>query len=216
MATEVSAPPMMPQLQSVQKAMALPSVEAAVGQVGVIYNKVKGAHSLLEWALSTAEASVSLAAARAAPYVAAPIAAGDAKLAAAIDELERRVPLVTEQPKVIVDTTKQAVLSKISPHVNKVCVAKAAAEQRVHSLKELSWAKANALLSTAYGRRAVHGLDSGAAYVMQLLDTYFPVQEMDSEPAGEVPLANSGSEPVLHSAQTVRRPQRSSGASRVG
>lgn len=75
---------------------------------------------MLEWALSTAEASVTLAATTAAPYVAAPLAAGDAKIAAAIGELERRVPLVTEQPKVIVETTKQAVLSRISPHVNKV------------------------------------------------------------------------------------------------
>lgn len=41
MATEVSAPSM-PQLQSVQKAMALPTVGAAVGQVGAFYTKVKG------------------------------------------------------------------------------------------------------------------------------------------------------------------------------
>lgn len=79
-----------------------------------------GAHSLLEWALSTAEASVSLAAATAAPYVASPLAAGDAKVAAVIDELGRRVPIVNEQPKVIVETTKQAVIAKLSPHVNKV------------------------------------------------------------------------------------------------
>lgn len=56
----------------------------------------------------------------AAPYVAAPLVAGDAKVAAALDELERRVPLVTESPKVIVETTKQAVISRFSPHVNKV------------------------------------------------------------------------------------------------
>lgn len=43
MATEVSAPPSaMPQLQSVQKAMALPTVEATVGQFGALYTKVKG------------------------------------------------------------------------------------------------------------------------------------------------------------------------------
>lgn len=41
MATEVSAP-MMPQLQSVQKAMALPTVGAAVEHVGAFYTKVKG------------------------------------------------------------------------------------------------------------------------------------------------------------------------------
>lgn len=41
MATEVSAP-MMPPLQSVQKAMALPTVGAAVEQVGAFYTRVKG------------------------------------------------------------------------------------------------------------------------------------------------------------------------------
>lgn len=56
----------------------------------------------------------------AAPYVAAPLAAGDARVAAVLDELERRVPLVAEPPKVIVETTRQAVMSRISPHVNKV------------------------------------------------------------------------------------------------
>lgn len=86
----------------------------------IIKNSFSGAHSLLEWALSTAEASVTFAAVTAAPFVAAPLAAGDAKVAAVIDELERRVPLVTEQPKVIVETTKQAVLAKITPQLNKV------------------------------------------------------------------------------------------------
>ncbi|XP_069357270.1 lipid storage droplets surface-binding protein 2 isoform X2 [Maniola hyperantus] len=174
MAAEVGSAPSMPQLQSVQKAMSLPAVGAAVGQVGAFYTRVKGAHSLLEWALSTAEASVTLAATTAAPYVAAPLAAGDARVAAALDELERRLPLVTEQPKVIVETTKQAVLSRITPQLNKVYGARDVAQQRVKSLKELTWAKANVLLSTAYGQKAMHGVDSGASYAMQLLNHYLP------------------------------------------
>ncbi|KAJ0177631.1 hypothetical protein K1T71_006504 [Dendrolimus kikuchii] len=205
MATEVSAAPApaMPQLQSVQRAMAIPTVEAAVGQVGAFYTKVKGAHSLLEWALSTAEAGVYMAATTAAPYVATPLAVGDAKVAAAIEELGKRVPLVTEQPKVIVETTKQAVLSRISPHVNKVTVARAAAEQRVKSLKELSWAKANALLSTAYGQKAMHGVDSGATYAMQLLDHYLPPVGPAEEPSNEIVAATT--DPALHTVQTVGR-----------
>lgn len=193
----------MPQLQSVQKAMALPTVGAAVGQVGAFYTKVKGAHSLLEWALSTAEAGVVRAANTAAPYVAAPLAAGDARVAAVLDELERRVPLVAEPPKVIVETTRQAVMSRISPHVNKVYTAREAAEQRVHSLKELSWAKANALLSTAYGQKAVHSVDMGATYAMQLLDHYLPPVGPQEEPGNELVAASS--EPALHTAQTVGR-----------
>lgn len=52
--------------------------------------------------------------------------------------------------------------------------ARAAAEQKVKSLKELSWVKANALLSTAYGQKAMHGVDTGAVYAMRLLDHYLP------------------------------------------
>nr|AEJ33049.1 lipid storage droplet protein 2 [Manduca sexta] len=204
MATEVSqAPAALPQLQSVQKAMAFPTVGAAVEHVGAFYSKVKGAHSLLEWALSTAEAGVVLAASTAAPYVSAPLAVGDAKVAAAIDQLERRVPLVNEQPKVIVETTKQAVLSRISPHVNKVYGARVAAEERVKSLKELSWAKANALLSTAYGQKAMHGVDSGATYAMQLLDHYLPPVGVTEERSTDI--TPSTADPALHTVQTVGR-----------
>ncbi|KAG7309786.1 hypothetical protein JYU34_004286 [Plutella xylostella] len=204
MATEVSAPPSaMPQLQSVQKAMALPTVEAAVGQFGALYTKVKGAHSLLEWALSTAEAGVQMAATTAAPYVATPLAGADARVAAAIDELGRRVPLVNQQPKVIVETTKQAVLARVSPHVNKVCGARIAAEQRVKSLKDLSWAKANVLLSTAYGQKAMHGVDSGATYAMQLLDHYLPPVAQDAPATGDIVPATN--DPALHTVQTVGR-----------
>ncbi|KAM3966898.1 LOW QUALITY PROTEIN: lipid storage droplet-2 [Aphomia sociella] len=207
MATEVSAAPLpntgMTQLQSVQKAMALPIVEAAVGQFGAVYTKVKGAHSLLDWALSTAEASVTLAATTAAPYVAAPLAAGDARVAAAIGLLERHVPLVTEEPKVIIDTTKNAVLTRISPHVNKVYGARNAAEQRVKSLKELSWTKANMLLSTACGQKALHSVDTGANYAMQLLDHYLPPVGPQPEPTSEIVTATA--DPALHTVQTVGR-----------
>ncbi|XP_045449042.1 lipid storage droplets surface-binding protein 2 [Melitaea cinxia] len=204
MATEVGPASGMSQYQSVQKVMALPTVEAAVGQVGAFYNKIKGAHSLLEWALSTAEASVTFAANTAAPYVAAPIAAGDAKVAAAIDELERRVPLVTEQPKVIVETTKQAVLARLAPQLSKVYGARDVAEQRVKSLKELTWAKANALLSTAYGQKAMHSVDSGATYAMQMLNHYLPPSQDETNGVGSEVVA-AESDPALHTVQTVRR-----------
>lgn len=42
MAAQVGSAPAMPQLQSVQKALSLPAVGAAVGQVGAFYTKVKG------------------------------------------------------------------------------------------------------------------------------------------------------------------------------
>ncbi|CAF4819083.1 unnamed protein product [Pieris macdunnoughi] len=202
MAAEVGTPSFS-QLQSVQKAMALPSVEAAVGQVGALYSKVKGAHSLLEWALSTAEASVTLAAHTAAPFVAAPLAIGDAKVAAALGELERRIPIVTEQPKVIVETTKQAVLSKISPQLNRVYGARVAAEQKVKSLKELSWVKANSLLSTAYGQKAMQGVDCGAVYAMRLLDHYLPPVQGEAPVSTEIVPADT--DPTMHTVQTVGR-----------
>ncbi|XP_041968805.1 lipid storage droplets surface-binding protein 2 [Aricia agestis] len=203
MATEVQSANTMPQLQSIQKVMAFPTVGAAVEQVGALYTRVKGAHSLLEWALSTAEASVTRAAFTAVPYVAVPLAAGDAKVAAAIDELERRVPLVHEEPKVIVETTKQAVLSKLSPQINKVYGARNVAEQRVKSLKELTWTKANALLSTAYGQKAIHSVDTGAMYAMRLLDHYLP--PTPEEIGSSTDMVAVESDPAMHTVQTVGR-----------
>lgn len=47
MAAEVGAAPAMAQLQSVQKAMALPTVGAAVGQVSAFYTRVKGIFTLV-------------------------------------------------------------------------------------------------------------------------------------------------------------------------
>ncbi|GBP21599.1 Lipid storage droplets surface-binding protein 2 [Eumeta japonica] len=202
MATEVRPVPNLIQLESVQKAMAIPTVGAAVGQVGALYSRIKGAHSLLEWAFSTAEAGVARAATTAVPYVATPLAHADTRVAAAIGELERRVPILTEQPKIILDTTKQAVMAKVSPHVNKVCNAKAAAGQRVKSLKELSWTKANALLSTAYGQKALESVDTGAMYAMKLLDHYLPAQN-EEQPSGEIVAATA--DPALHTVQTVGR-----------
>lgn len=52
--------------------------------------------------------------------------------------------------------------------------AKDVAEQRVKSLKELTWAKANVLLTTAYGQKAMTSVDTGASYAMQLLNHYLP------------------------------------------
>lgn len=62
--------------------------------------------------------------------------------------------------------------------------ARVAAEQRVKSLKELSWTKANSLLNTAYGQKALVGVDSGATFAMQLLDHYLPPVGPQEEPTG--------------------------------
>lgn len=64
-----------------------------------------------------------------------------------------------------------------------VCAARTVAEQRVKSLKELSWTKANALLSTAYGQKAVNSVDSTATYAMQLLDHYLPPVDPQEKPS---------------------------------
>ncbi|KAI5630943.1 lipid storage droplets surface-binding protein 2 isoform X1 [Phthorimaea operculella] len=171
MATEVSAPPAMPQLQSVQRAMELPTVPPS-------------------WnGLSTAEAGMMTAATVAAPFVAAPLAAGDRKVTQVIEELEKSASgHGTAQGHR--ETTKQAVLTRITPHVSPNC--RVAAEQRVKSLKELSWTKANVLLSTAYGQKAIHSVDTGASFAMQLLDHYLPaVGPQEEQTSQEIVAATS-------------------------
>lgn len=55
-----------------------------------------------------------------------------------------------------------------------------AGQQKAHSLKDLSWQKANEVLATQYGSMAVSGLDTTSALAERLLDYYFPKNENDA------------------------------------
>lgn len=67
--------------------------------------------------------------------------------------------------------------SSVQPTIEKLNAAKESATQQASTLKEISIAKANELLNTEYGSKAVQGVDNTSVLVNRLLDHYFPPVE---------------------------------------
>lgn len=196
----------MPHLESLDRVMKLPVVEAAYNQGVGVYGKVKGANSLFNWALSTAEATVQIALTTATPLVQKldrPLQTVDQGLVRGLDIVEARIPIVKEQPQQIYETAKAAVAQRVQPHLSKVCAVKESAQQKAASLKELSWNKANEVLATQYGQMALNGVDSTSALAERLLDYYFPAEAEDND-QDDTPISPA-EDPVLHTVQTVGR-----------
>lgn len=109
-----------------------------------------------------------------------PIQFVDQTLCTGIDKLEAKAPIIREQPQDIYQQARNKVVDVVQPTLNRVCSMRAAGQQRAHSLKDLSWQKANEVLATQYGSMAVSGLDTTSALAERLLDYYFPKIENDT------------------------------------
>jgi len=109
MATEVAQ---LPHLKVFDRVMELPIVELAVVKSAETYSKVKSSYQLMNWALSTAEFSLSTATRQAMP-IAVPIAKRletpinfvDNTLCLGLDKIEEKVPLMKEKPAQVCDRT---------------------------------------------------------------------------------------------------------------
>lgn len=201
---------LLPHLESLERMMKFPVVEAAWIQSQDVYGKVKGSNSMFNWAFRTAEDVIQRAATTAAPLVQRldrPIQYVDQTLVKGIDKLEVTAPIIREQPQEIYNQAKTRVTEMVSPHISKVCALKVAGQQKIvtktSSLKELSWQKANEVLATQYGSMAVCGVDTTSALAERLLDYYFPKADHDTE-EDSIPIA-AEEDPVLHTVQTVGR-----------
>jgi len=197
---------LLPHLESFEKMMKLPVVEAAWHQSQDVYGRVKGYNPIFNWALRTAEDAVHLAVNTAAPIVSRldrPIQFVDQTLCSGIDKLEAKAPIIKEQPQEIYQQAKTKVVDVVQPTLNRVCSIRVAGQQKASSLKDLSWQKANEVLATQYGSMAVTGLDTTSALAERLLDYYFPRNENDAEDDNTPIDANA--DPVLHTCQTVGR-----------
>lgn len=91
-----------------------------------------------------------------------------------IDQLEKRAPIIKEQPGEILNQAKTKVMDK-------VCGLRKTGERKAVSLKELSYNKAKEVLATSYGSVCVSGIDSTAVLAERLLDSFFPNSEEDEE-----------------------------------
>lgn len=198
---------LLPHLESIERLMKLPVVEATWNRSQDVYGKVKGSNAMFCWAFDTAENVVRGAVNITAPLVQKldkPIQLADQTLVKGIDKLEVKAPIIKEQPQEIYNQAKSKVIGRVQPHINKVCSFRIAGQQKAASLKELSWTKANEVLATQYGTMAVSGVDQTAILAERLLDYYFPKSDCDKEEEDEEPVS-SIRDPVLHTVQTVGR-----------
>lgn len=76
------------------------------------------------------------------------------------------------------NTAKDYVNATLQPALQTVEVAK---KMNVSSLKELSWNKANDILGSHYGQKALSGLDSTTSIAEQYLDYYLPSEDSSEE-----------------------------------
>lgn len=204
--TEGQASSLLPHLESLDRMLKLPVVDATWQQTQNVYGRVKDYNPLLSWALGTAEDVVHRAVTISAPLVQKldrPLQLVDQTLVKGIDKLEVNAPIIKEQPQEIYNQAKSRVLETVRPYTDKVCDLRSASQQRAASLKELSWKKANEVLATQYGSIAVNGVDTTAQLAERLLDYYFPKSEGDVE-EDNAPIS-AKDDPVLHTVQTVGR-----------
>uniref|UniRef100_A0A1L8DZ71 Putative lipid storage droplet-2 n=1 Tax=Nyssomyia neivai TaxID=330878 RepID=A0A1L8DZ71_9DIPT len=197
---------LLPHLESFERMMKLPVVEAAWNQSQDVYGKVKGSNAMFNWAFNTAEDALRGAVHITAPFVQKfdkPIHMVDQTIMRGMDKLEVKAPIIKEPPQEIYNHAKSKIIERVQPHINKVCSLRSAGQQKAASLKELSWAKANEVLATQYGSMAVSGVDTTATLAERLLDYYFPRAESDVE--DENSPISATEDPVLHTVQTVGR-----------
>ncbi|XP_067638022.1 lipid storage droplets surface-binding protein 2 isoform X2 [Eurosta solidaginis] len=197
---------LLPHLESLERIIKLPVVNAALDKSQDVYQNVKGRNRVFNWALNAAEDCVSRAVVTAAPIVSKldrPIQYVDQTLVKGIDKLEVTAPIIKETPQEMYNQAKSKVVEVVQPHFERVSKLKSAGQQKAASLKDLAWAKANEVLATHYGSIAVSGVDATTALAERLLEYYFPRSDDDSEDYSVPVSANE--DPVLHSVQTVGR-----------
>ncbi|XP_064556204.1 lipid storage droplets surface-binding protein 2 isoform X4 [Drosophila montana] len=187
--TEPTEPPkdakdLLPHLESLERIIKLPVVNAAWDKSQDVYGKVKGKNRVFNWALNAAEDCVARAVTTAAPIVNRldrPIAYVDQTLVKGIETLEVKAPIIKDTPQEIYAQAKNRVIDVVQPHLERVVKFKAAGQQKAASLKDLAWQKANEVLATQYGSLAVNGVDTTTALAERLLEYYFPKCESDVE-----------------------------------
>lgn len=196
---------LLPHLESLERMMKLPVVEAAWQQGQDVYGKVKDYSPMFNWAFKTAEDAMTRAVQLSAPIVQkleSPISYVDQTLVKGISRLETTAPIIKEQPGEILNQAKNKVLEVVQPQLNRVVEKKSAVQQKAASLKELSYNKANEVLASQYGNMAVGQLDNTAVLAERLLDYFFPSTEVEDEGDENKPIS-AEEDPVLHTVQTI-------------
>ncbi|XP_076238400.1 lipid storage droplets surface-binding protein 2-like [Calliopsis andreniformis] len=198
----------LPHIEAFHRVLELPVVGRAIAKSAETYSRVKDSHQLVNWALSTAEASLSTATKQAAP-IAAPIAKKlespihyvDHTLCLGLDKIEKIIPVVKEEPEQILENAYMLALQTVQPAVWSISQTNHAIVSQALNLRDKSWNKANQILETQYGSAAVRGLDNTAVVMDNLIDKFLP-------PTGdekEIGISPADEDKLLHTLQTVGR-----------
>ncbi|XP_078041674.1 lipid storage droplets surface-binding protein 2-like isoform X2 [Augochlora pura] len=205
--TNTAAGESAPHLEVIDRVKNIPVIHSAIEKTGSTYSYLKDSNHLIHWALSQAEAGLSYATATAAPITAplakkfeGQISAVDQKLCEGLTIVEQKVPMMKQPPQQIYDAAKAVMSSSVQPTIDKLHAAKESATQQASTLKEVSIAKANELLSTQYGTMAVQGVDNSSVLINALLDRYFPAVEGEQNPPAPI---SADENKVLHAVQTI-------------
>jgi len=197
----------LPHLECMDKIWKIPLVEMAWNQSAEMYGKVKGAHEVFNWTLSTAEAAVLKAIEQAAPIakkLEQPIHAVDQTLCKGIEIVEEKLPLVKEPPSHVFEAAKAFVNSALSPSLDTVSAVKNYGVETAQSIKEKSLNAANEVLATRYGNMALSGFETTAALAEKYLDFFFPPTEQELQQENE-PTATDSADKFTSTVHTVGR-----------
>ncbi|XP_055622137.1 lipid storage droplets surface-binding protein 2-like [Toxorhynchites rutilus septentrionalis] len=197
---------LLPRLESLDRMLKLPVVDATWQRTQSVYGRVKGYSNLLAWAFGTAEGVLQRAVSISAPLVHKfdrPLHMVDQTLVKGIDKLEENAPIIKEQPEQIYNQARTRVLDSVKPYTERVSELRSASHRKVSSLKDISWKKANEVLASQYGSIAINGVDATAQLAERLLDYFIPKDVRDGE-EDDAPIPIS-EDPVLHTVQTVGR-----------
>lgn len=196
-----------PHLECIDKIWKIPLVEMAWNQSAEMYGKLKEAHEVFNWTLSTAEAAVLKGIEQAAPIakkLEQPIHAVDQTLCKGIEIVEEKLPLVKEPPSHIYESAKAFVNSALSPSLETVSAMKNYGAETAQSIKEMSLSAANEVLATRFGHMALSGFETTATLAEKYLDSYFPPTEQELQQENE-PSAAEGADKFTSTVHTVGR-----------
>lgn len=197
----------MPHMEVVDKLWKIPVMEYAWNTSYGLYGRVKASHDVVNWTFSTAEGAVQKAMEHVAPVAMKfeqPIHSVDEKLCQGLNKLEETLPLVRQPPLEIYKNAKNYVNATIQPAVQTVqqnYVVQEVKKLNVKSLKDLSWAKANDVLTSPYGHLALTGLDSTSGVADRYLDYYMPAVGEDDNL--HVHPSSECNDKVMHAVHTV-------------
>lgn len=198
----------LPHMIVFERVLGLPVVESALTKSAQTYFRVKNINQLMNWALNTAEMSLSIASKQTMP-IAVPIARRfespiqyvDQTLCLGLDKIEEKVPLLKETPQQILNNAYMYAAQTVAPVVANISYVNDLIIDQVIVVRNISWKKVNIVLDTQYGTGTVRGVDNTVTLVDNLIEKYFPPLKEEEET--KMDIVSADEDKLLHILQTI-------------